>query len=85
MNLPIKDLEKTINSALATSIKKSDVKLNQLFVEINCEDLISTIIDICLLFFFQRTQVMIMPKRVMLFMMRENSGLIGVLICVLTL
>jgi|TARA_Y100001970_G_C13981748_1_gene723529 NADH (or F420H2) dehydrogenase, subunit C len=40
----IKDLEKTINSALATSIKKSEIKLDQLFIEINDEDLISTIL-----------------------------------------
>jgi len=40
----IKDLEKTINSALATSIKKSEIKLEQLFIEIKDDDLISTIL-----------------------------------------
>ena len=40
----IKDLEKTINSALTTSIKKSEIKLEQLFIEIDADDLSSTIL-----------------------------------------
>ena len=40
----IENLEKTINSALATSIKKSEIKLGQLFIEIDCDDLSSTIL-----------------------------------------
>ncbi len=44
MTTSIKDLEKTINSALATSIKKSEVKLGQLFIEIEDDDLSSTIL-----------------------------------------
>ena len=44
MTESIKDLEKTINSALATSIKKSEVKLGQLFIEIEDDDLSSTIL-----------------------------------------
>ncbi len=44
MTTSIKDLEKTINSVLATSIKKSEVKLGQLFIEIEDDDLSSTIL-----------------------------------------
>ena len=40
----IKDLEKTINSALGTSIKRSEIKLEQLFIEIDDEDLSSVIL-----------------------------------------
>jgi len=38
------DLEKTINSGLTTAIRRSQVKFNQLFIYINVEDLISTIL-----------------------------------------
>ena len=44
MNINIKDLEKIINSGLATSIKKSEIKLNQLFIDVNFQDIISTIL-----------------------------------------
>ena len=40
----LNDLEKIINSGLTTTIKKSEVKFNQLFININIEDLISTIL-----------------------------------------
>ena len=40
----LNDLEKIINSSLTTSIKKSEIKFNQLFIYINIEDLISTIL-----------------------------------------
>ena len=40
----LNDLEKVINSSLTTSIKKSEIKFNQLFIYINIEDLISTIL-----------------------------------------
>jgi len=44
MNTNLKDLEKIINSSLTTSIKKSEVKFNQLFIEVNFQDIISTIL-----------------------------------------
>jgi len=44
MTTSIEDLEKTINSALATSIKRSEIKLGQLFIEIEDDDLSSTIL-----------------------------------------
>jgi len=40
----IKDLEKIVNSSLTTTIRKSEVKFGQLFIYINVEDLISTIL-----------------------------------------
>tara|TARA_Y100000590_G_C15606740_1_gene972219 strand:- start:372 stop:983 length:612 start_codon:yes stop_codon:yes gene_type:complete len=40
----IKDLEKIINSGLTTSVKNSEIKFNQLFIEIDFQDIISTIL-----------------------------------------
>ena len=40
----IYDLEKTINSGLATTVKKSETNFNQLFIYVNVEDVISTIL-----------------------------------------
>ena len=40
----IHDLEKTINSGLATTVKKSEINFGQLFIDINVEDIISTIL-----------------------------------------
>ena len=40
----VQDLEKTINSGLTTTIKKSQINFNQLFIYIDIEDLISTIL-----------------------------------------
>ena len=44
MTITINDIEKIINSGLATSIKKSEVKFEQLFVEVSIDNLISTIL-----------------------------------------
>jgi len=44
MNTNLKDLEKIINSGLTTSIKKSEIKFNQLFIDIDFQDIISTIL-----------------------------------------
>jgi NADH-quinone oxidoreductase subunit C len=44
MKANLKDLEKIINSDLTTSIKKSEIKFNQLFIEVNVHDIISTIL-----------------------------------------
>jgi len=40
----VSDLEKTVNSGLSTAVKKSEVNFNQLFVDVNVEDIISTIL-----------------------------------------
>ena len=44
MSTEIKDLEKTINSTLTTSVKRSEIKLGQLFIEVDIEDLSSVIL-----------------------------------------
>ena len=44
MSINISDLEKTINSDLTTTIKKSEINLNQLFIDVDVEDIISTIL-----------------------------------------
>ena len=44
MSTAIKDLEKTINSTLTTSVKRSEIKLGQLFIEVDIEDLSSVIL-----------------------------------------
>ena len=38
------DLEKTINSILTTNIKKSEIKYDQLYIEIELKDIVSTIL-----------------------------------------
>jgi|TARA_Y100000590_G_scaffold243356_1_gene273594 NADH (or F420H2) dehydrogenase, subunit C len=40
----VNDLEKTINSSLATAVKKSEINFGQLFIDVNIEDIISTIL-----------------------------------------
>jgi len=44
MQTTVNDLEKTVNSSLATAIKKSEIKFNQLYIYINIEDIVSTIL-----------------------------------------
>ena len=44
MSISLTDLEKTINSQLTTALKKSEINFNQLFIEINPEDLVSVIL-----------------------------------------
>ena len=44
MSINLIDLEKTINSSLSTAVKKSQINLNQLFIDVNVEDIISTIL-----------------------------------------
>ena len=44
MTITIENLEKIINSALTTNVNKSEVKFNQLYVDIKIENLISTIL-----------------------------------------
>ena len=44
MTTSLKDLEKTVNSALTTVIKKSEINFNQLYITISIDDLISTVL-----------------------------------------
>jgi len=40
----VNDLEKTVNSGLTTAVKKSQINFSQLFIDVNVEDIISTIL-----------------------------------------
>ena len=40
----VNDLERTVNSGLNTAVKKSEINYGQLFIDIDVEDLISTIL-----------------------------------------
>ena len=44
MSTALNDLEKTVNSGLTTAIKKSEINFNQLYVDIDVEDIISVIL-----------------------------------------
>ena len=44
MSITITDLEKTVNSGLTTTIKKSEINFDQLFIDIDIENIISTIL-----------------------------------------
>ena len=44
MSTALNDLEKTVNSALTTAIKKSEINFNQLYVDIDFEDIVSVIL-----------------------------------------
>ena len=44
MSLTLNDLEKAINSGLTTAIKESKICFNQVYININVEDIISTIL-----------------------------------------
>ena len=44
MSININDLERTVNSGLTTAIKSSKINFDQLFIEIDIEDLSSTIL-----------------------------------------
>ena len=44
MSTAINDLEKTVNSSLTTAVKKSQINFSQLFIDVNVEDIISTIL-----------------------------------------
>ena len=44
MFIALNDLEKTINSGLTTAVKKSEISFGQLYIDINIEDIISTIL-----------------------------------------
>ena len=44
MSTTVNDLEKAVNSGLTTTVKKSQINLNQLFIDVDVEDVISTIL-----------------------------------------
>jgi len=44
MSTTVTDLEKTVNSGLTTTIKKSEINFNQLFIDVDTENIISTIL-----------------------------------------
>ena len=44
MSTAISDLEKEVNSSLTTAVKKSQINFSQLFIDVNVEDIISTIL-----------------------------------------
>ena len=44
MSLTIIDLERVVNSALTTTIKKSRIDFNQLFIEVDVENLVSSVL-----------------------------------------
>ena len=44
MSTAVNDLERTVNSGLTTSVKESQINLGQLFIEVNVEDIISTVL-----------------------------------------
>jgi NADH-quinone oxidoreductase subunit C len=44
MSITVNDLESTVNSGLTTAIKKSEINFDQLFIYVDIEDIISTIL-----------------------------------------
>ena len=44
MSTTVTDLERTVNSGLTTTIKKSEINFEQLFIDVDIENLISTIL-----------------------------------------
>jgi len=40
----VKDLEKTVNSGLTTTVKKSQINFNQLFIDVDIDNLVSAIL-----------------------------------------
>jgi len=44
MSITVNDLERTVNSGLTTTLKKSEINFNQLFIDIDVENLISVIL-----------------------------------------
>ena len=44
MSTTLNDLEKAISSGLTTAVKKSEIIFNQLYIDIDVNDIISTIL-----------------------------------------
>ena len=44
MSTTVNELERTVNSGLTTTVKKSQINFGQLFIEVDVEDIISTVL-----------------------------------------
>jgi len=44
MSVTVNDLERAVNSGLTTTIKKSEINFEQLLIDVDIENLISTIL-----------------------------------------
>ena len=44
MPITVNDLERTVNSGLTTTVKRSEINFDQLFIDVEAEDIISTIL-----------------------------------------
>ena len=44
MSTTVNDLERTVNLGLTTTVKKSQINFNQLFIDVDIENLISVIL-----------------------------------------
>ncbi len=44
MSITLNDLEKVVNSGLTTNVKKSEINFDQLFIDVDVEDVISTVL-----------------------------------------
>ena len=44
MSTTVNDLERTVNSSLTTTVKKTEINFDQLFIDVDVEDVISTIL-----------------------------------------
>ena len=44
MKTTVSDLERTVNSGLTTTVKRSEIKFSQLFIDIDIENLVSVIL-----------------------------------------
>ena len=79
------DLEKKINSELTTKINKTSIKHNQIYVEIDKEDLIDVVlfIKICewfileVLIFVVSSELIFFSKSIKLFILSTNGSFIS--------
>ena len=44
MSVTVNDLERSVNSGLTTTIKKSEINFEQLFIDVDIENLVSAIL-----------------------------------------
>ena len=44
MSTTVNELERTVNSGLTTTVKKSQISFGQLFIEVDVEDIISAVL-----------------------------------------
>ena len=67
------DLEKKINSELTTKINKTSIKHNQIYIEIDKEDLI----DVVLFIFVVSSEFILFSKSIKLFILSIKRSLIS--------